>query len=325
MKKGILKICSLAISLALVMAMASMLVACGHEHTFATEWKSDATNHWHAATCEHTDEVADKAAHTFSGEKCTVCGYEKPHEHTYATTWSSDETNHWHAATCGHTNEKKDSAAHTFDGRKCTVCDYEKKVESKCKCDTPCVVCPECGGCIDISCKNDECEKCGEGKTETLFEVESAELNFTPDIIDRSTTPEKGGCVFIQGLMGSNGSTMKFTITSNKATVATLKVGCAKNGKKVEFTKDMTVLVNGEIYDSESYVNPNKTYANEVKRDFELVTLGCIELIEGENTIEIIVATGDPQCGFNMNNIALLTEEGVTLTWNPIDRSADYS
>ncbi|MCM1335718.1 MAG: leucine-rich repeat domain-containing protein [Bacteroides sp.] len=37
-----------------------------HTHTFATAWTSDDTNHWHAATCEHTEEVSDKAAHTWN-------------------------------------------------------------------------------------------------------------------------------------------------------------------------------------------------------------------------------------------------------------------
>lgn len=88
-----------------------------HEHTYSTEWSKDATSHWHAATCEHTSEVSDKAAHTFgegvvtkeateteTGIKtytCTVCKYEKtesiavlPHTHKYSADWTSDATSH---------------------------------------------------------------------------------------------------------------------------------------------------------------------------------------------------------------------------------------
>ena len=36
-----------------------------HAHTYASAWTSNSTNHWHAATCEHTTEVKDKAAHLF--------------------------------------------------------------------------------------------------------------------------------------------------------------------------------------------------------------------------------------------------------------------
>ncbi len=103
-----------------------------HEHTYAAGWTSDETGHWHAATCEHTDEKGSFAAHTDADKdgKCDVCGYviEEPqeHEHTYAPGWTSDETGHWHAATCEHTSEKGSFAAHTDadkDG-KCDVCGY---------------------------------------------------------------------------------------------------------------------------------------------------------------------------------------------------------
>lgn len=49
----------------------------GHTHTYSTEWSHDETFHWHAATCEHTNEISDKAEHTFVNEICSVCGYEK--------------------------------------------------------------------------------------------------------------------------------------------------------------------------------------------------------------------------------------------------------
>lgn len=54
-----------------------------HTHTFAQEWSSDETYHWHAATCEHTTEKSGRAAHTFSGDVCTVCNYEREHVHEY--------------------------------------------------------------------------------------------------------------------------------------------------------------------------------------------------------------------------------------------------
>ncbi len=50
-----------------------------HEHTFATEWSKDETYHWYASTCEHKDEVKDKAEHTYGADgNCTVCSQAKP-------------------------------------------------------------------------------------------------------------------------------------------------------------------------------------------------------------------------------------------------------
>ncbi len=56
------------------------LVGC-HQHTFESEWSSNAQQHWHASTC-HDGEKADVDTHTFvenaSGNlECVVCGYEQ--------------------------------------------------------------------------------------------------------------------------------------------------------------------------------------------------------------------------------------------------------
>ena len=85
-----------------------LLVGCqyAHTHSFSEEWSSDANSHWHAATCEHSSEVNEKADHTWDsgeitlepteqtdGKKtfiCTVCQYTKEekidklsHEHAW--------------------------------------------------------------------------------------------------------------------------------------------------------------------------------------------------------------------------------------------------
>ncbi len=117
---------------------AGVISACGdddtHTHTFATEWTNDTTSHWHAATCEHTDQKSDVGTHVDeNGDgKCDVCNYIAAHTHLYADEWSSDDTNHWHAATCEHTSETKDLAAHADDNSdgKCDVCNYTMTSET---------------------------------------------------------------------------------------------------------------------------------------------------------------------------------------------------
>ena len=45
-----------------------------HVHTYESTWSYDATHHWHAASCSHDSEKADKAAHTLNKlGVCTVC------------------------------------------------------------------------------------------------------------------------------------------------------------------------------------------------------------------------------------------------------------
>lgn len=64
-----------------------------HDHTFASTWSSNETEHWHAATCEHSDKKADKEVHDWGDAvvtreadeenegiityECKVCAYKK--------------------------------------------------------------------------------------------------------------------------------------------------------------------------------------------------------------------------------------------------------
>ena len=106
-----------------------------HTHEFSDVWSKSDTDHWYAATCEHTDKVSGKAAHDWDIEvieapthteegldlyTCTVCGYEKNvvtgalvDAHEFSDVWSKSSTHHWHAATCIHTDLISDEAPHT--------------------------------------------------------------------------------------------------------------------------------------------------------------------------------------------------------------------
>lgn len=106
-----------------------------HEHTFATGWTHDETNHWHQATCEHEDLTKGLEAHNFGDDNvCVDCGYIKPapaHVHTYDLEhWETTSTHHWHTSTCEHTGLASNVGEHSFDKNgECTVCGYKKEVE----------------------------------------------------------------------------------------------------------------------------------------------------------------------------------------------------
>ena len=94
MKKGT------TILLLALLAVVCLAVSCKndpppHVHTYnMTSWEKDDDNHWHKATCEHKEEVKDKAEHTWDeGEvttpaqpgiegvktyTCTACGIKRP-------------------------------------------------------------------------------------------------------------------------------------------------------------------------------------------------------------------------------------------------------
>ena len=140
---------SVFLSIMIVVAMLG-LVACDnvptdtHTHTFATEWSKNDTEHWHAATCEHTDEVSDRAAHDFNVEvtrtataeqageavyTCKVCGFSKtealPYEsHQHIIGWTATLGEHDQSyICCDQQMENPQHGAHTYNDQMiCTVC-----------------------------------------------------------------------------------------------------------------------------------------------------------------------------------------------------------
>lgn len=129
MKKRLLTI---LLSLVAATCLTFALTACGgnktecekNGHSFAAEWTSDTTDHWHK--CANCNEVSDKAAHVYDNDvdaTCNTCGYERAAHtaHTAGTVWENDETNHWHVCTASGCEEKLDTAAHTWNAGEITT------------------------------------------------------------------------------------------------------------------------------------------------------------------------------------------------------------
>jgi|GEM_PF-2093585 len=124
-----------------------------HTHSYGSEWKNDADNHWHECSCgdkkdlaahldankDHNCDVCGKKMSDHTGgtatckdkATCTICGqkYGDLAAHNYKTEWSKDKNKHWHeCSVCG---DKKDVAAHTPGApatettpQTCTICGY---------------------------------------------------------------------------------------------------------------------------------------------------------------------------------------------------------
>ena len=60
-------------------------------HSYAKEWSSDNTHHWHAATCGH-DAKEDYAEHVFESGVCTTCGCTQPVTEGLAYTLINNDT-----------------------------------------------------------------------------------------------------------------------------------------------------------------------------------------------------------------------------------------
>ena len=130
MKRKILALLLVAVMAVMALASCDMLSGLTGEdeceHTFSEAWSSDATNHWHAATCEHGEIKDSLGAHDDANEDgiCDTCAYEIGHEHSFESAWTVDDDYHWKKATCSHVDEKGEYGLHKDDNNDgvCDVC-----------------------------------------------------------------------------------------------------------------------------------------------------------------------------------------------------------
>ena len=187
-----------------------------HTHSYGSDWKNDADNHWHECSC---GDKADKAAHTAgewiidtpatattSGTKhkeCTVCGYTMAtetipatgggeHTHSYGSDWKNDADNHWHECSCG---DKADKAAHDFKW----VVDKEATATQK-------------------GSKHEECRACGYKKA--AVEIPATGTPTEPGKPTDSDSPQTGDnsnmILWIALLFVSGGVVIGITVYSKK-------------------------------------------------------------------------------------------------------------
>ena len=98
-----------------------------HVHTFSNDWSADDDAHWHAATCEHGIEVADKAAHVDADEdgECDVCEYDLTCEHELSDEVVGIAAGHYNVPDCDHDYLILNLTAHTgTEDGVCDVCEY---------------------------------------------------------------------------------------------------------------------------------------------------------------------------------------------------------
>ena len=95
-----------------------------HTHTFSADWSANDEGHWHAATCEHVGEIADKAAHADADEdgECDVCEYDLTCDHELSDEIVGIAAGHYHIPDCNHDDLILDLTAHV-DANSDNVCD----------------------------------------------------------------------------------------------------------------------------------------------------------------------------------------------------------
>ena len=253
----------LFLALALV---ATMLVSCGDkcDHTFSENWESNATHHWHPATCEHGEIKDSYAEHVDANDDgiCDVCANDEiGHECTYAEEWESDEFYHWHEPTCSHT-EKGSYELHSDNNIDC-ICDL-------------------CGGHVHAMniigyCADKACGK----KLKDEADIENFDIAFVIYSTGIGYDNINGG-KYIYDFEGRSNTSDQYEATAHKVVDYIL-------GNGFTYTKTESSATNDGVSESDT-----------VEHWFEVDGSGVfgVQLIEGAEKFDIVAASTNHLYGY---------------------------
>ncbi len=109
----------------LVAENGNLILGVPHTHSWATDWTTSETHHWHECenvncTVTENSEKNGYAEHSYVNGNCE-CGL---HTHSWATDWTTNETHHWHECenancTVSENSEKNGYAEHSYVNGNC--------------------------------------------------------------------------------------------------------------------------------------------------------------------------------------------------------------
>lgn len=177
--------------------------------------------------------------------------------------------------------------------------------------------CPVCGKCTDMTCEDPVCaEKCGDALEQTVrFEAENARLT---DGAKGGVKVESNG-KYVGGLSENRGAKVTFTFNvtggSEGDLTATLYAGSTYRSTDISFTDGFNVYVNGNLIENRASKVPSSASIGRTGNVWDvtfMVNLGCIELVDGVNTIELEVASSDASTTTNLDCIELRCSSALT-------------
>ncbi len=185
------------------------------DHTFSEKWSSDATSHWHPATCEHGEIKDSLAAHVDADENsiCDVCEYDGiTHTHTFEEAWQYNDTHHWHLATCSHVDEKGNYDRHS-DGDINGVCDYcETHVHTM-------NIIGRCSGCGELlkEVENMDIAMAVYAASENHYKINGGVIDY--EFVGRSNTSSDYASIMLQDVVYTYGNGYTYTRTESNTTI----------------------------------------------------------------------------------------------------------
>lgn len=148
------------------------------EHSFAEEWVSDETGHWHI--CVHCGEKSTLEEHVpgapageYTDQICTVCQEilipALGHQHSYDGTYKTDGTFHWTKCLgCGEETEKFTHVYESDCDKSCDTCGYQRAVVHKASDSWTCDGVKHWKSCTDCGLRLEENDHVWDGGIVTL-------------------------------------------------------------------------------------------------------------------------------------------------------------
>ena len=167
-------------------------------------------------------------------------------------------------------------------------------------------VCPICGGFLNSG----DGAVCGEGKTSYEFNAADAE-KVAGARLPQDFVSEKGTS-YVGGFEDNLGAGLTFNVYSESNTTASLVVSVNRLTVDTVFTDMMQVKVNGDKFTSEAVIKATAS-SEEYKINFVDVSLGCVELQEGNNVIEFTAANA---LSYNFSMLKLKCAEPLRETYS---------
>jgi hypothetical protein len=194
-------------------------------------------------------------------------------------------------------------------------------------------VCPECGKCLDATCKDPVCaEKCEGHVVEEIpivgavrYEFDAvkgyAQLSCAADKAYNASTNPSGAHVESEAGVGSwltnftwnNDAKLTLNVYSDKECQADFVLKVRKTSEVITLTNKISVDIAGDILESTAQVPASQDGAS---AEFAEVNIGQFWLEEGNNVITISPQTST--ANFDFSAIILYSDADANLRWNEL-------
>ena len=165
-------------------------------------------------------------------------------------------------------------------------------------------VCPVCGFCMDYECTSKNCiTKCGDSEMYDAS-INTIRVNVAKDGV---TLVTKEG--YVADFSLANNSSVVYAFKASKADTMTLTLSVSKGQTELVFTDAVDVLVNGVKIERATVV---PTTTNTVEASFVEINLGCINVLEGDNTITLLPKQDGVSLAFS--ELKLVGDPEITFT-----------